>query len=100
MVAAAGADGEVRVFRHRYETRFAGGVASRSIEPGSTVAPGIPGFQLVQTRVVRAIAPVPENQVARIRGPALAPVARSVALRSACHCYLPWHFLYFMPEPQ
>jgi RND family efflux transporter MFP subunit len=44
-----------------------GVVASRSIEPGSTVAPGIPAFQVVQTRIVRAIAPVPENQVARIR---------------------------------
>jgi RND family efflux transporter MFP subunit len=44
-----------------------GVVASRNIEPGSTVAPGIPAFQVVQTRIVRAIAPVPENQVARIR---------------------------------
>jgi RND family efflux transporter MFP subunit len=44
-----------------------GVVARRSIEPGSTVAPGIPAFEMVQTRVVRAIAPVPENQVARIR---------------------------------
>jgi phosphate transport system permease protein len=33
VVAAATADGAVVVFRHRYETRFAGGVASRSIEP-------------------------------------------------------------------
>lgn len=44
-----------------------GVVARRNIEAGTTVAPGIPAFQLVQTRVVRAIAPVPENQVARIR---------------------------------
>lgn len=44
-----------------------GVVAHRSIEPGATVAPGIPAFQLVQTRIVRAIAPVPENQVAHIR---------------------------------
>lgn len=44
-----------------------GFIARRSVEPGSTVAPGIPAFELVQTRVVRAIAPVPENQVARVR---------------------------------
>jgi membrane fusion protein, multidrug efflux system len=44
-----------------------GVIARRSIEPGATVAPGIPAFVLVQTRIVRAIAPVPENQVARIR---------------------------------
>ncbi len=44
-----------------------GVVARRIVEPGATVAPGIPAFQLVQTRIVRAIAPVPENQVARIR---------------------------------
>jgi RND family efflux transporter MFP subunit len=44
-----------------------GVVARRSIEPGATVAPGIPAFQLVQTRIVHAIAPVPENQVGRIR---------------------------------
>ena len=44
-----------------------GVVARRIAEPGATVAPGIPAFHLVQTRIVRAIAPVPENQVARIR---------------------------------
>jgi phosphate transport system permease protein len=33
LVAAATRGGEVFVFRHRYETRFAGGVESRSIEP-------------------------------------------------------------------
>jgi RND family efflux transporter MFP subunit len=44
-----------------------GVVAYRNIEPGATVAPGIPAFQLVQTHVVRAVAPVPENQVSRIR---------------------------------
>ncbi len=42
-------------------------VARRSIELGATVAPGAPAFVLVQTRVVRAIAPVPEAQIARIR---------------------------------
>lgn len=44
-----------------------GVIARRAIEPGATVAPGIPALELVQTRVVRAVAPVPENQVARIR---------------------------------
>ncbi len=44
-----------------------GVVARRNIEPGATVAPGIPAFQLVQTRIVRAVAPVPENEVAKIR---------------------------------
>lgn len=44
-----------------------GVVARRLIEPGATVAPGMPAFELVQTRIVRAIAPVPENQVGRIR---------------------------------
>jgi membrane fusion protein (multidrug efflux system) len=44
-----------------------GVVARRSIEPGATVAPGAPAFVLVQTRIVRAIAPVPEAQIARIR---------------------------------
>jgi RND family efflux transporter MFP subunit len=44
-----------------------GVIARRSVEPGATVAPGIPVLDLVQTRIVRAIAPVPENQVARIR---------------------------------
>jgi RND family efflux transporter MFP subunit len=44
-----------------------GVVADRIAEPGATVAPGIPAFYLVQTRIVRAIAPVPENQIARIR---------------------------------
>jgi RND family efflux transporter MFP subunit len=42
-------------------------VARRLIEPGATVAPGVPAFRIVQTRIVRAIAPVPENEVARIR---------------------------------
>ncbi len=44
-----------------------GTIARRSIEPGSTVGPGVPAFVLVQTRTVRAIAPVPEADVARIR---------------------------------
>lgn len=44
-----------------------GVVARRLTEPGATVAPGMPAFELVQTRIVRAIAPVPENQVGRIR---------------------------------
>jgi phosphate transport system permease protein len=33
LVAVATRDGEVLAFRHRYETRFEGGVESRSIEP-------------------------------------------------------------------
>jgi RND family efflux transporter MFP subunit len=44
-----------------------GVIARRSIEPGSTVAPGAPAFVLVQTNNVRAIAPVPELEIARIR---------------------------------
>lgn len=44
-----------------------GVVALRSIEPGATVAPGVPAFQVVQTRTLRAIAPVPENQIGQIR---------------------------------
>lgn len=44
-----------------------GVIARRSTEPGSTVAPGAPAFVLMQTRSVRAIAPVPESQIARIR---------------------------------
>lgn len=44
-----------------------GVVARRSIEPGATVAPGAPAFVVVQTRIVRAIAPVPEARIARIR---------------------------------
>ena len=40
-----------------------GVVARRSIEPGATVAPGAPAFVLVQTRIVRAIAPVPEARI-------------------------------------
>jgi len=44
-----------------------GVVAHRNVEPGATVAPGFPAFQLVRTRSVRAVAPVPENQVAKIR---------------------------------
>lgn len=43
-----------------------GVIARRGIEPGATVAPGIPAFELVQTRTVRAVAPVPENQVAQV----------------------------------
>jgi RND family efflux transporter MFP subunit len=43
-----------------------GVVARRLTEPGATTAPGIPAFELVQTQVVRAIAPVPENQIGRI----------------------------------
>jgi RND family efflux transporter MFP subunit len=31
------------------------------------VAPGVPAYHVVQTRIVRAIAPVPENQIGRIR---------------------------------
>lgn len=44
-----------------------GVVARRSVEPGSTALPGVPAFVLVQTRTVLAKAPVPENQVSRLR---------------------------------
>ena len=44
-----------------------GTIARRSIEPGSTVGPGTPAFVLVQTQIVRAVAPVPEAHVAQIR---------------------------------
>ena len=44
-----------------------GVIARRSVEPGSTVGPGVPALVLVQTRTVRAIAPVPEAQIARVR---------------------------------
>jgi RND family efflux transporter MFP subunit len=44
-----------------------GVLARRLIEPGATVAPGVPAFHVVQTRVVRAIAPVPENQIGQVR---------------------------------
>lgn len=44
-----------------------GVVARRATEPGSTVGPGAPVLVLMQTRSVRAIAPVPESQIARIR---------------------------------
>jgi RND family efflux transporter MFP subunit len=52
-----------------------GVVARRSIEPGSTVAPGVPAFVLMQTHTVRAIAPVPEAQIARVRAGQPARVA-------------------------
>lgn len=57
-----------------------GVISRREIEPGATVAPGIPAFQLVQTTRVRAVAPVPENQVANIAVGAPARV-RVAALR-------------------
>jgi RND family efflux transporter MFP subunit len=44
-----------------------GVVARRFTEPGATAGPGVPAFHLVQTQVVRAIAPVPENRIGRIR---------------------------------
>jgi RND family efflux transporter MFP subunit len=44
-----------------------GVVARRNVEPGSTVAPGAPAFVLMQTRSVRAIAPVPEARIAQVR---------------------------------
>lgn len=52
-----------------------GVIARRSIEPGATVAAGMPAFHLVQTRNVNAIAPVPENQIARMRAGEAARVA-------------------------
>lgn len=48
-------------------------VARRLIEPGATVGPGTPAFEIVQTREVRAIAPAPENA---IRGIALGQPVR------------------------
>jgi RND family efflux transporter MFP subunit len=44
-----------------------GVVARRSIEPGATAAPGAPAVVLVQTRIVRAVAPVPEARIAQVR---------------------------------
>jgi RND family efflux transporter MFP subunit len=44
-----------------------GVVAHRAVEAGATVAPGSPAFLVVRTRIVRPIAPVPENDVGRIR---------------------------------
>jgi membrane fusion protein, multidrug efflux system len=44
-----------------------GVIARRSVEPGSTMGPGVPALVLMQTRTVRAIAPVPEAQIARVR---------------------------------
>ncbi|HEX2832668.1 MAG TPA: efflux RND transporter periplasmic adaptor subunit [Thermoanaerobaculia bacterium] len=44
-----------------------GVIARRAIEPGATAAPGMPALVLVQTQSVNAVAPVPENEVARIR---------------------------------
>ena len=43
-----------------------GVIAKRTIEPGSSVAPGVSAFVLMQTKTVRAIAPVPENEIARV----------------------------------
>ena len=42
-------------------------VANRNIEPGSSAAPGIPTFTLVQTENLKAVAPVPEIQVAKLQ---------------------------------
>jgi RND family efflux transporter MFP subunit len=44
-----------------------GVIAKRTIDPGSTVAPGVSAFVLMQTKMVRAIAPVPEAEIARVR---------------------------------
>lgn len=44
-----------------------GVIARRNIEPGANVAPGVPALELVQTRIVRAIAPVPEDHIAKVR---------------------------------
>ena len=41
-------------------------VAERSVEPGSSAAPGVPAFTLMQTQNVTAIAPVPEVHIAEI----------------------------------
>lgn len=44
-----------------------GVIARRNVEPGANVAPGVPALELVQTRIVRAIAPVPEDHIAKVR---------------------------------
>lgn len=44
-----------------------GVIARRNVEPGANVAPGVPAFELVQTRVVYAVAPVPEDHIAQVR---------------------------------
>jgi len=42
-------------------------VAKRSVEPGASVAPGVPIITVMQTDTVLAAAPVPETQIAQIR---------------------------------
>lgn len=42
-------------------------VARRSVEPGSSVAPGVPVVSLVQTKTILAAAPVPETRIAKVR---------------------------------
>ena len=41
-------------------------VARRNLEPGSVVAPGLPAFDLVQTRTMLATAPVAEVKIAAV----------------------------------
>ena len=43
-----------------------GVIARRNVEPGVNVAPGVPAFQLVQTRIVYAVAPVPEDHIDQV----------------------------------
>lgn len=42
-------------------------VARRSVEPGSSVAPGVPVVSIVQTKTILASAPVPETRIAKIK---------------------------------
>lgn len=44
-----------------------GVIARRDTEPGTTAAPGVPAFLLVETDRVRAVAPLPEREVRKFR---------------------------------
>lgn len=41
-------------------------IARRDVEPGTSAAPALPAFTVVQTRTMLATAPVPEREVARV----------------------------------
>lgn len=53
---------------------MAGIIASRRVEPGTTVVPGFPAFTLVQVETMLATAPVPELHVAKLRKGTIAQV--------------------------
>lgn len=60
----------------------AGLVAKRSVEPGSSVAPGVPVITLVQTQTVFATVPVPETQIAQVKKGDLARVTVTALQRT------------------